>query len=72
MLVCSFEIEIFLLNNNTLKNIHFPVIRSKMLCNSMLFVTCILCILCQDGVVVTGCADGLVRVYDLKSGQYLW
>lgn len=23
----------------------------------------------QDGVIVTGCADGLVRVFDTRTGQ---
>lgn len=27
------------------------------------------CLTCQDGVIVTACTDGLVRVYDVKSGH---
>ena len=26
----------------------------------------------QNGYIVTGCADGVVRVFSLASGQLLW
>ena len=25
----------------------------------------------QNGIIVTACSDGLVRVYDAENGQYL-
>ena len=26
----------------------------------------------QEGIVITGCADGLVRAYNLHTGRYMW
>ena len=40
---------------------------------SMLSCSCVcVCVCVQDGLVVTGSSDGLVRVFETSSGQCLW